>query len=153
MEPKIVNLGPIKVLSVRKLGPYTESSELAFEELLGFAVSKKLLNENAKMFGLSHDDPAKTPEDEIRYDACITFDGSVQLEGDVKEQTIGDGKYLMALHEGSYESEHDTYMKIFSWMEQNKIEYIPGPCIEKYLNLPEDTDPEDLKTEIYVPIK
>ena len=153
MDPKVINLEPVKVLSVRKTGPYSKSAEEAFGELLNFVFSKKLVDKNAQMFGLSYDNPDFTQEDELRFDACIAFDGEAKLEGDVKRQVIVGGKFLMILHEGSYSKEYETYRQAFEWMGRNRLEYSDGPCIEKYLNNPHDTKPEDLRTEIYIPIK
>ena len=72
---------------------------------LGFP--KGILCEGKSRFlGVCYDDPKVTPEDKIRYDACVTVDDSVEAEGDIQIQTIETGKYATVTHFGPYENLH-----------------------------------------------
>ena len=153
MEPKIINLDSIKVLYIRKLGSYVKSGEEAWKALLNFAGPKGLLNNKPAMFGLSYDDPALVSAEKLRYEACIEVDSDVEQDGDFKVQTIGGGKYLVVLHVGAWDKVHDAYVKAFDWLKENKVDCRIAPCIEKYLNTPDEVDIENLKTEVYIPIK
>jgi len=39
------------------------------------------------------------------------------------------------------------------WLPANNWEPGQGPCIERYLNNPQQTAPEDLLTDIHVPLR
>jgi AraC family transcriptional regulator len=54
----------------------------------------RITNKDTKAIGISTTDI--TPE-ENRYDACITFTGSVKPEGEVGVQTISGGRYAVFL--------------------------------------------------------
>ncbi|MBT3456226.1 GyrI-like domain-containing protein [bacterium] len=153
MEPKIVTLEPIKVLSIMKLGPYEKTAHESWESIMKFAIPKGLVTKKTGTYGCSYDDPAKTAPEKIRYEACISIDKDIEVEGDFKIKTIGDGKYVVLLHEGACEEVARTYNVAFKWLADNKIDYRISPCIEKYLNYSHDIDPKDLRTELYIPIK
>ena len=160
LQAKLVELEPIEVLYVRKEGAYMQSAAEAWEVLMGFAYQhkiknkKNLMGKEAMMFGIGHDNPNIIDADKLRFDACITWDDkSVQPEGEVASKTIEGGKYAMFLHKGAYENLKETYDAIGDWILKSGYEVRDLPMFEKYLNRdPRRTKPENLKTEIYVPL-
>jgi AraC family transcriptional regulator len=120
-----------------------------------FAYSHRMMSKETKCIGISHDSPEITAKENLRYDACITFSGNANPEGDVGIQTIAGGKYAVFLHKGQYESFGKTYGAIFSkWLPESNEELREAPCFELYLNRdPRRTKPENLRTEIYIPLK
>ena len=65
------------------------------------------------------------------------------------------GQYVKFLHKGPYEKFQETYSNIFDECLPNSNHKLrDNPCFEIYLNKdPRRTKPENLKTEIYVPIE
>lgn len=153
LKPEIRILPERRVLFVRKTGRYDKAAEEAWSALMRFAYSRRLLNKETKAVGVSHDSPEITPEERLRYDACITIDKDVMPEGEVGVQTIEGGKYAVFLHKGTYEKFGDTYNTIFSgWLPACGEKLRDAPCFEVYLNRdPQRTQPENLRTEIYIP--
>ena len=75
-------------------------------------------------------------------------------EGDIAVQTIGGGEYAVTTHFGPYDKLGETYHRLFGqWLLQSDRELRSEPCIEFYLNDPESTEPEDLLTDICVPLQ
>ncbi|MCH9813606.1 MAG: AraC family transcriptional regulator [Epsilonproteobacteria bacterium] len=161
LEPALVTLEPLEVLYVRREGDYHTSAPLAWEAVCGFAYGQKyknhksLMGDEAVMIGISHDDPHTTPIEKLRYDACVSWDDkSVDPEGEVFGKTIEGGKYAMFLHKGAYEGLQNTYDLIWNWVTESGVELKDLPVFEKYLNKdPRKTKPQNLRTEIYLPIK
>ncbi len=161
LVPKIVELKPIEVLYVRKEGAYDKSAGEAWEVLMGFAYKNKikykknLMGKSAIMFGIGHDNPNVTDEEKLRFDACISWDDkTVKPEGEISTKMIEGGKYAMFLHKGAYENLKVAYDEIGDWIVESDLEVRDLPIFEKYLNRdPRRTKPENLKTEIYVPLK
>ena len=110
--------------------------------------------EEAMTFGIAHDNPTITEEDKIRFDACISRDDpTVQPQGEVQVKTIEGGAYAVFLHEGAYENLGTTYDAIGDWIVESGTGVRDVPKFEKYLNRdPKRTQPENLRTEIYLPI-
>ena len=160
IEPKIVDLEPIEVLYVRKVGDYNKVAGDAWESIMSFAYPQKikfkknLMGKDAQMFGIGHDDPNITPQNELRYDACISYDDkSVTPVGEIGVKTIEGGKYVKHLHKGAYEGLKKSYQEVIDWIIENGYTMADKPPFEKYLNRdPRRTKPENLKTEIYIPI-
>ena len=155
MKPEIRTIPEQKVLFVRKTGPYAKAASEAWSALMKFAYSHRLMSKDTKGIGISHDSPDITPENNIRYDACITVTGAVKPEGEVGMQKIGGGKYAVFLHSGPYEKFSETYNTIFSqWLPESGVKLRGAPCFEVYLNRdPRRTKPERLRTEICIPIQ
>ena len=107
-----------------------------------------------KVIGIPHDCPGITEPDRLRYDACITIEGDAKPEGEVGVQTLAGGKYAVFLHNGSYTKLGGTYGEIFAgWLPSSGEGLRDLPCFEVYLNRdPRRRKPENLRTEIYVPI-
>jgi AraC family transcriptional regulator len=64
------------------------------------------------------------------------------------------GSYAKFLHKGAYENFKDTYAYIFNeWLLESHYKLQDKLCFEIYLNRdPRKTKPENLKTEVYIPI-
>ena len=154
MKPKIVNLQPQTVLFVRKTGPYSEASAAAFAALMPFAYRHKLVSKETQFIGISHDSPDITAAEKLRYDACITLEQAIEPQGEFGLQTIAGGRYALFVHKGPYETFDQTYYLIFGqWLAQSGERLRDVPVFERYLNRnPGRTKPENLRTEIYIPL-
>ena len=154
MKPEMRELPDTTVLFVRKSGAYGEAAAAAWGALMGYAYKNRLLSKQTETFGIGYDDPTITPAENLRYDACITFSGNVQPEGEVQVQTISGGRYAVFLHKGAYTELNDIYRGIFAgWLPTSGCTLRDCPCFEKYLNRdPRRTKPENLRTEIWIPV-
>lgn len=153
MDVTIRQIDEQRVAFIRHIGPYAECGP-AWEKLCAWAGPRGLLGPNVRMLGLCHDDPQVTPPDQIRYDACIVVDDSFEPDGEVEVQTIAGGEYAVTLHAGPYENLSQTYMELCGqWIPSHGREMRSAPDFEVYLNDPQTTAPEDLLTEIYVPLE
>ncbi len=104
--------------------------------------------------GLCHDDPEITPPEKVRYDACVTVDEAYQPEGEIGLQTIPGGEYAVMTHFGPYSKLGQSYNKLLGqWLPRSGRELRSSPCFEVYLNSPENTEPEDLITDLYAPLE
>jgi AraC family transcriptional regulator len=154
MQPEIREEAERNLIYVRRTGDYNEAAGKAWEAICGFAFPRRLVTDDAEFIGIGHDDPDITDADKLRYDACITVVGDVQPEGDVGVQTLPGGRYAVFLHEGAYDGLINTYREVYGqWLPASGEELRDTPCFEKYLNSPEHTRPEDLRTEIFIPLK
>ncbi len=154
MKPEIKERPDVKVLYVRRTGKYSQSAEQAWKALCAFAGPKGLLTGQTEFIGVSHDDPAVTPEDKLRYEACITLEREVKPEGEVGVQTLPGGRYAVFTHRGPYDGLNETYRHIYGqWLPESGEQLRDESCFEKYLNDCSNTPPEDLVTEIFIPLQ
>ncbi|OMH36193.1 GyrI-like domain-containing protein [Motiliproteus sp. MSK22-1] len=159
MKVVIKEMPEVKVAYVRHVGPYAECGK-AWEKLFCFLGPQGVLGGQAKILGLSHDDPEVTPAQEIRYDACVTLEDGIELkeegrkEAGVGVKMVDGGEYAVTTHFGPYDTLAVTYAKFFGeWLSSSDRSPADRPCFEIYLNDPESTAPEDLVTDIYMPLE
>jgi AraC family transcriptional regulator len=154
LKPSIKVLKNKKVIYSTSIGNYSgEGTGKAWDRVCDFAQKNKLFGWKTEFVGISHDDPEITESDKLRYDACITVSKDVKPEGDIGIKEIEGGKYAIFLHKGPYENFQQSYNYIYKkWLPESGQELRNLPCFEIYLNDPKKTKPQNLKTEIYIPI-
>lgn len=154
LEPKIVNIDPIDVLYVRKTGHYMNSADEAWKAIVAFVTENELFEKAVTRYGISHDNPKVIEEHNLRYDACLELSESINPKGEVAKKKIAGGKYALFLHKGPYEVIGETFKNVGDWIVETGADLRDEPSFQKYLNLdPTGIKEEDLRTEIYVPIK
>jgi effector-binding domain-containing protein len=78
--------------------------------------------------------------------------GNVRGSRDIKVYQLPGGKMVHTIHKGPYDSCEPTYHKLFAWIETQGL-HISGPIREVYPNDPRLVKPEDIITEIFVPVE
>lgn len=153
LQVEIKQLQSMRVAFVRHTGPYSECGS-AWERLFMGLGKEGLFGAGARHFGLCHDDPEVTPAEKIRYDACCTVDHAYRPHGDIGVMEIEGGDYAMTTHFGPFETIGDTYARLLGeWLPRSGYEVRSAPCLEIYLTDPENTEPEDYLTDIYMPLQ
>ena len=153
MDATIKPMSPLRVAFMRHVGPYATVGE-TWDKFLPVLGKDGRLDGDCMILGICHDDPEVTPPEKIRYDTCVTVDETFVADGDIGVQIIPGGDYAMTTHFGPYDKLGETYARLFGqWLPRSGCELRSGPCFEVYLNDPHSTDPEDLLTDIYVPLK
>ncbi len=155
LMPEILEIEDIEVLYARATGAYSESVPQAWSQLTEFAYKNSVLEKVKTRYGIGHDNPNVTEDEKIRFDACFELDdASIKPANEILAKTISGGKYAKFLHKGSYENLGQTHELISNWIIENGAELRDAPMFDKYLDLdPREIKPENLKTEIYVPLK
>ena len=153
LKPKIREIKPIPVVYVHAIGDYNNVGP-AWEKLAKFMKEKKLFSFGLDFIGVSYDDPSVTETEKLRYDACATVKKEVKPEGEVGYKVLEGGLYAIFRHTGPYANFSQTYDQIYlEWLPESGYELRDAPPLEFYLNDPDRIKPENLKTDIYVPVK
>ena len=143
----------MRVAFMRHLGAYDEVGS-TWDKLMMFLGKEGFIGGETQFIGVCHDDPAVTPPEKIRYDACVTVDGKFQAQGDIGVETLAGGDYAVTTHFGPYDKLGGTYAKLLGqWLPRSGRRLRTTPCFEFYLNSPESTEPEELLTDIFAPLE
>lgn len=152
MNVRIDSVPAMGVAFMRHVGPYLEVGG-TWSKLMSWAAPRGLLGPNSKMIGIVHDDPDVTPADKLRYDACIPVAPDFRPEGEVGVQQLAGGDYAVATHRGPYEKLNESYRRLYGeWLPASGREPRSAPAFEVYRNSPMNAAPEDLLTDIYLPL-
>lgn len=153
ISPEIRQRSATQVAFVRHIGPYNTVGA-AWHKLCSFTGQNHLLSPKTAYIGISRDDPKITAIDQLRYDACITLERTFAPSGEIGVQTIPGGRYAVFLHSGPYENFSTTYDMIYrDWLPLSHEQLRDQPEFEIYLNTVETTPPENLRTEIWIPLE
>jgi len=149
---RVQMLSPMRVAFLRHVGPYEQIGE-TWGRLMAWAGMRGLFSSAFRTLGIVHDDPEITPPDRLRYDAAIVVAGEVAAEKDIGIQLLEACKYAVATHRGPYQEISDTYAQVCGeWLPGSGRELLSAPALEMYRNSPTNTRPEDLLTDIYLPL-
>ena len=154
-EPLIKETQPQRVLSKREKGTYEETISKLIIELFKTIQSPENRNNFVRITGpfmtIYHDD--EFIEEDADIEVAVPISGKIQLEDPkIEVKNLRPVKVASLVHKGSYESIGEGYEKIFSCVREKELE-IDGPIMDLILNDPNSVKPEDILTEIQIPVK
>ena len=163
MDVTIKPFPPRLAAATRHVGPYTECAP-AWDRLCGAMGPLNLMGQGTLACSICHDDPDITPVEKCRMEVCVSLpEGTTEQTPAV--QTLlqnkdiyllvlgGDGEYASALVKGPYSLLHSVYRSLYGeWLPASGREPAPIPGLEIYHNCPGSTAPEELLTEILIPL-
>jgi len=152
MNVIVEEMPALRVATVHHVGPYNRIGE-AFQRLDGVVRPAGLCQPGAMMLAIYHDDPESTPADQLQSDAGITVPSDAALPAGVAETRLPAGRYARTTHVGPYTTLGDTWSRFMGeWLPKSGHRVGSGASYEVYRNTPMDTRPEDLRTDLYLPI-
>lgn len=143
------------VIYIRLFGDYKMNDYGGtFMRLFQFVQEQQLPMGEVMPLCIYHDDPKVTPTDKLRTDVCMVMPEDVTPKGDVGFKQIPAGRYAIFLYKGSYEHLQAVYDTIYGkHIPEMECTLRNEPSAERYMNNPVTTAPEELLTEIYIPIE
>jgi AraC family transcriptional regulator len=156
MKVTIENMPELRVGAVRHVGSYMEINR-AFAKL-GEILARAGVQKRADMLMLAiyYDDPQTTPAPKLRSDAALSFprNGPPLLPKELAEHTIPGGRYARTTHVGPYQSLGDAWSRLIGeWLPASGERMRSSGSYEIYRNSPETTPPQDLRTDLYIPLE
>lgn len=142
----------LRLAALPHRGDYNGISR-AFERLTTHFASRGLFAQVQGMVGVYYDNPAETPVADLRGHAGFVVSEGFDMTAPFEEVRIRAGRHAVLHHRGPYTGLAAAYDQLFcTWLPQSGEEAGEAPAYEVYLNTPADTKPEDLLTEICLPL-
>jgi AraC family transcriptional regulator len=152
-EVRIENVPTRRVAFLRHIGPYGSAGPV-FESLCGWAGRRGLFGRDTLVLGICHDDPEVTAPDKVRFDCCVTVNERTGGEGEIGIQTLEGGECAVLTQYGPYTQLGEAYRWLFGvWLPTSGREPRNAPPFEVYYGDPKQTPPEQLRTDIHVPLE
>ncbi|MEO1798045.1 MAG: AraC family transcriptional regulator [Pseudomonadota bacterium] len=145
---------PLRIAAFPHTGDYAQIAR-AFEQFSAIMTARDLWSHTRGMLGAYYDDPMETPTEELRSLAGAVIDDAMEVPDGLTELHIPAGPLATLRYKGPYGGLPGAYNYLYGrWLPENGKE--PNDAVvsfERYLNGPMDTAPEDLLTDICVPLK
>jgi AraC family transcriptional regulator len=154
MDVSIKAMPAFRLAAIRHVGPYQHISG-AFQRLGAIAGPAGLLgNPETAMIGVYYDDPESTPLEQLRSDAAVSVPEDRGLPAELSEVRLPAGRYASTTHIGPYETLGDTWARFMGgWLPSSGYRIADGGLsYELYRNTPLTAAPEELRTELYLPL-
>ncbi len=146
-EVKLVERPAIQVQALRHEGPAATIPHTC-ERLAGYVGACQ----TGLWYGIiegDHEGPAG-----CAYYAAVSEAGDTLLDPHLKPMTIAGGRYAMYLLKGPYTQINAVLTALCTnWLPQSGFEPDDRASLEVYLNSPQDAAPQDLLTELLIPVR
>lgn len=153
MHPVEIRQEPTRRLgAMPHQGPYQEIGR-AFEKLSAVVGARGLFAQAGQMIGVYYNDPDITPLADLNSHAGFVFPPTTTLDPPIATLTLPAGRHAVLLYKGPYTGLPKAYEQLFkNWLPSSGETPANAPAFEIYLNSPMDTEPEQLLTEICLPL-
>ena len=142
-----------RIAGIAHRGDYQHISR-AFETLgatLGARGAGALMQE---MVGVYYEDARSVEPKELRAHAGAVVPDSFEITAPLEEVHLPAGDYAVLRYRGPYASIQSAYDYFLgAWLEQSGRDPAEAPVFERYLNTPKTTPPQDLLTDICLPLR
>jgi AraC family transcriptional regulator len=129
------------------VGPYDQMGDL-FARLGEYAAGKQL---GGNVVGIYYDDPENVPAASLRSEIGIVVPEGFEPDSGYKFKELPAQKVAYAVLKGPYAEIANEHPYIYKWIEE-KGHKPAGPTREIYLKAGPDVPPDQLITEVQIPI-
>ena len=154
LSKEIRNLEPINTIAVSHIGDYSGIAG-AFEKIGAWAGANNLWAATPRMAGVYHDDPMKTPVEELHSKACIEDISGIEPGEEMQHYEITGGKYFVMQVEVIMAEYGEAWEKAYAAFDEKAYEYDTRDHYELYVSCVGDTQDPDAPwiVDMCVPLK
>ncbi|MEZ4684322.1 MAG: GyrI-like domain-containing protein [Caldilineaceae bacterium] len=131
------------------------AADAAFSTLACYLHEQKLTDAFTATLGITPDDYNVVPHAQCRFDAGVMLKEGVAIAptGNVEIQVLPAGRWAVFQHKGPYNTLWQSWNVAYrDWLPRSGERPRDVPPVEVYLNNVNHTPPEQLHTEILIPI-
>ena len=104
------------------------------------------------MIGVYYNDPRQVKPEELKWDIGFVVNQDANVQAPLKKEECKAHTAAVYMHTGPYEMLGQAYEKIFKYADDNGYKSL-WPVYDRYLNNPMQVKPEELKTEVIIPLE
>jgi len=113
---------------------------------------KQGLQPGGVLMGVYFNNPGEVKEEELKWAIAFPVAKDANVKESLKKVEFNRKKVAVYLHIGPYDKLNQAYDKVFKYAKAKGYE-IKWPTYDRYLNNPMQVKPEELKTELIVPLE
>jgi AraC family transcriptional regulator len=149
---EIVTLPPTRCAAAAHVGSYLQIDK-AMTRLFSELGNRQLLKPGQEMRAAFLDDPDLVAVDQLRSTACTPIADEMIVPSALETMTLRGGDYARLSYRGPYADMKDAYRWLLGvWLPSSGHESDDAPVFETYRNSPMEVAPNDLLTDIHLPL-
>jgi AraC family transcriptional regulator len=134
-------------------GDYQQITE-TYAKLFETLDARDLTDKTRQMVAIFYDDPSKTPHANLRSFAAVTAPKTVPCDAPLQHIFLPTCPHAVLRFTGAYTGLPAAYAYLYGeWLAQSGKQPSGQPSYEVYITSPRTHAPEDLVTEICLPLK
>lgn len=142
----------VRLAGIPHRGPYMQVGR-AFEMAYTRMAAQGLARPDMRWMAVYFDDPFAVPEAQLHSCAGLSLPADCTAQAPLESFTLGGGLCAVLRHQGPYATMQSAYQWLYGqWLVQSGWEVANSPVFEEYLNNPRDTPPDQLLSDIYLPL-
>lgn len=160
MKPEIRTYPDRKIIFITRKGfenkSFNKAANYAFSHLANYMAKYHLWQYERGCLGICPDDCSTTQPEEYRYIGAFFVDDKAPLqpEGEIKIGQIDAGRFAVFTYKGSFEGLTAFWSVVYrDWLPASGETPRDVDPYEVYLDDKSKTRPEDLRTEVHIPIQ
>ena len=153
MKINVVDAPPTRVAYLRHLGAYGPAVGAFWNKtVMPWIGSLGLLDK--PRYGIGLDNPAVTPADKCRYDACVEVPADYVAKAPAAIAMLPGGRYAVREFAGAPDTINDAWNEVFrEWLPSSGMQMDMRPCIEYYRGgSPINPKTGAFECELWVPV-
>ena len=155
MNVQVRELPPQRVVYMRYVGPYGAHGIPDLWQRFAIWIHAHGFDmDQTTRLGVAHDDPAITPAEKCRYDACLVVPGDFKPDRSVNVTEIPGGRYAVSSFHGTAHDIQGAWDRVFStWLPNSGFQPDDRPCFEVYRGHAVDERTGIFRCDLCLPVK
>jgi len=148
----IKKVEPFTYCSVAHKGPLTDIGAVIGQFMQAMQAQGLFAGVRGVMVGVYYNSPGEVKPEELSWEIGFIMAPEAAPRAPIEKK---EWKYLTvaaAVHAGPYANIGETYRRLGEWVKSQGYK-VCGPTLDRYLNNPMQVKPEELRTEIWMPVE
>jgi effector-binding domain-containing protein len=148
----IKQIEPFAYCCLAHKGPMTDISNVIGRLMQEMQGQNLFATIQGPMIGVYYNSPDEVQPSELSWEIGFIVTPQASPLAPLSKKIWEYPTVAATVHTGPYENVSDTIARLIDWIKDQGYT-VAGPILERYLNNPTEVKPEELKTEIWIPVE
>jgi len=148
----IKEVTPFTYCCVTHKGPLADMSAVITQLMQAMQSQNLFASIRGPMVGVYYNAPGQVKQEDLSWEVGFPVADTTAIQPPLEKKAWKPTTVAVAVHKGPYTKTSETLDRLVAWIgSQGRV--VDGPVLERYLNNPMQVKPEELLTEIWIPVR